>query len=369
MEPLVTTPTWSDEAERTPETLAYTDGSCIRNGSMDAIAGAGVWFGEDDEQNIAARLPMTLENSNNAGEAVAVLLAIRKARPEVTLRILTDSKITMDELTILLRKHEDRGWLDIANKNIVKTIVDCLRQRSGPAVFRKVKGHSNLEGNEGADRLAKEGAEKPAPDEMEIPNKWKLVHSGAKLNKATQKLLYATIISKAEAPRRLSTLRNLEAVREAVADNTGDDTPSDKRIWSSLKTPTITKETRAFLWKTLQGAYKLGTFWERIPDYEHRANCPSCGSTETMYHILLECEASGQEYVWRRVASLLNVRGIKWTPPHTGQHSGIHDDRTKLRARRDDACRPKNACDHDNGISASDLENTLRMENSERLRP
>ncbi|KAK0222653.1 hypothetical protein EDD85DRAFT_779184 [Armillaria nabsnona] len=32
--------------------IAYTDGSAYNNGTADACAGAGVWFGEDDERNI-----------------------------------------------------------------------------------------------------------------------------------------------------------------------------------------------------------------------------------------------------------------------------------------------------------------------------
>ncbi|KAG6807317.1 hypothetical protein H0H92_008017 [Tricholoma furcatifolium] len=165
-EPPSPMPTWPTEEEADPETQIYTDGSCKDNGSLGAIAGAGVWYGNDDARNVSARLPKNIENSNNSAEAIAILLAIRNTRSEATLRILTDSKVTMDGLTRLLHKHENEGWLGAANKNIIKTIVDSLRTRKGLTIFEKVKGHSNIEGNEGADKLAKKGSDKDLADEI-----------------------------------------------------------------------------------------------------------------------------------------------------------------------------------------------------------
>jgi len=52
---------------------AYTDGSCQKNGDLNAISGSGVWYGDRDHWNISCRLPDCF-NTNNAGEIVAVLL-------------------------------------------------------------------------------------------------------------------------------------------------------------------------------------------------------------------------------------------------------------------------------------------------------
>ncbi|KAG6813424.1 hypothetical protein H0H92_011121 [Tricholoma furcatifolium] len=189
-------PTWPEEGEPPQEIKVYTDGSCIRNGSIDASAGAGIWCGTEDTRNRAIKLPPHVEHSNNSGEAVAILEAVKDTRPEATLRLITDSKLTMDELTHLLEKHEDEGWLDTANKDIIKTIIDSMRTRTGLTIIRKVKGHSNDEGNDGADELVKTGANKEEPDEVEVKNKWKLTQSGLKLSKATQKLVYRTILNR-----------------------------------------------------------------------------------------------------------------------------------------------------------------------------
>ncbi|KAI9065871.1 hypothetical protein FKP32DRAFT_1566910, partial [Trametes sanguinea] len=52
-----------------------TDGSCVRNGEEDAIAGAGVQVTEGGDQAVAMRVPARLKQSNQVGEAVAALWA------------------------------------------------------------------------------------------------------------------------------------------------------------------------------------------------------------------------------------------------------------------------------------------------------
>ncbi|RPD55592.1 hypothetical protein L226DRAFT_448169, partial [Lentinus tigrinus ALCF2SS1-7] len=54
-----------------------TDGSCLKNGQMDAQAGAGVFVGAEDPRNLSVRLPTYLEQSNQTGEAVATLLGTK----------------------------------------------------------------------------------------------------------------------------------------------------------------------------------------------------------------------------------------------------------------------------------------------------
>ncbi|KAH9858723.1 hypothetical protein C2E23DRAFT_690227, partial [Lenzites betulinus] len=68
---------------------AYTDGSCLKNGYESAQAGAGVWFGQDDPRNTAARVP-GLSQTNQAGEAYACLLAANSTPDFVPLTIITD---------------------------------------------------------------------------------------------------------------------------------------------------------------------------------------------------------------------------------------------------------------------------------------
>ncbi|KAF8877121.1 hypothetical protein BD779DRAFT_1413794, partial [Infundibulicybe gibba] len=74
----------------TNHVTTYTDGSCTNNGYENAKAGSGVWYGQNDARNIAHKLPQNVEQSNNAGEIAAVLLAVKNTHPDDTLTIKTD---------------------------------------------------------------------------------------------------------------------------------------------------------------------------------------------------------------------------------------------------------------------------------------
>ncbi|PBK70293.1 hypothetical protein ARMSODRAFT_885009, partial [Armillaria solidipes] len=57
----------SDNDNEDEISTAYTDGSAFNNGTAEVRAGAGVWFGPDDECNITIRLP-DLYQTNNVAE-------------------------------------------------------------------------------------------------------------------------------------------------------------------------------------------------------------------------------------------------------------------------------------------------------------
>ena len=52
----------------------YTDGSCLNNGTSRARAGYGVYFGPNDERNVAAALDG--EKTNNRAEMTAIITAL-----------------------------------------------------------------------------------------------------------------------------------------------------------------------------------------------------------------------------------------------------------------------------------------------------
>lgn len=87
--------------------------------------------------------------------------------------------------------------------------------------------------------------------------------------------------------------------------------PTDKRIWLSLKDRSISREARAFLWKAMHNAYKVGRYWESIPNFKRRALCAECGNaTETLEHILTECKMSGQDTIWKIVGLIHERRDV-----------------------------------------------------------
>ncbi|KAF6747264.1 hypothetical protein DFP72DRAFT_992593 [Ephemerocybe angulata] len=115
----------------------------------------------------------------------------------------------------------------------------------------------------------------------------------------TQSVLYKGIRRKAVAPVRQSTQRHIEAVTHLLEENTGT-RPRPSQVWASLaRGHTLSKKSRVFLWKAMHNAHKVGCFWEHTKLALTRAPCRYCDvPRESLEHILFECKASGQEYVW-----------------------------------------------------------------------
>lgn len=178
----------------------YTDGSCTNNGYENAQAGAGIWFGENDPRNKVLRVPEHLNQSNNAGEALAVLVAAKSVDTYDHVEILTDSKITIEGLTKSLEKHEDEGWIEVDNKEILRETALYLRSRIGQTVLTKVKGHSGLKGNDEADKLAKEGTETHTVPDTTVTAVKGHYTKGIRLSTASQANLYKGIIGSKPPP-------------------------------------------------------------------------------------------------------------------------------------------------------------------------
>ena len=193
---------------RAREVLVFTDGACFNNGKLNARCGSGVWFGSDHHANIALRVPGT-HQSNQVGEIAAILKAASSIPKFIPLKVMTDSKYAISGLTEHLGKWEDDGWIRIKNTPLFKKAVHVLKQRIATTSFQWIKGHDGIQGNEESDRLAKEGANKPTPDilNLDIPNEFDL--QGAKLATLTQALAYKGVLRNKMHRKRLTTEANL----------------------------------------------------------------------------------------------------------------------------------------------------------------
>ncbi|RFN51546.1 ribonuclease h1 [Fusarium flagelliforme] len=149
----------------------YTDGSSQGNGKPGARAGLGVFFGPDDERNLAERLPGTPQ-TNQRAELLAMLRAMELVPVTQGIKILTDSKYSIACATDWVANWEKNNWKnaakkDVMNQDIIRPLVAKKREReaAGAATeFEWVKGHATDPGNIAADRLANLGAEKPKVD-------------------------------------------------------------------------------------------------------------------------------------------------------------------------------------------------------------
>ncbi|KAJ3828617.1 hypothetical protein F5880DRAFT_1621083 [Lentinula raphanica] len=105
---------------------------------------------------------------------------------------------------------------------------------------------------------------------------------------------------------------------QACAAEINGSTPSEGVLWKSVRHKDITKRIQFFLWMLYHDAYKVGEYWEQIPGFEQRANCPHCRVPETMEHILLECTCPGQQTVWDLAKELWSNQKSHWINPSFG---------------------------------------------------
>ncbi|KAG1798240.1 RnaseH-domain-containing protein [Suillus plorans] len=257
----------------------------------------GIWIAEDHPKNRAARIPGE-EQSNQVAELSAILIALQNTDPYVPITFITDSKYAIDGLTKHLTRWEDTGWIGIANSKYIKATAYHLRRRSAQTSFIWVKGHSGQIGNERADQLAREGADKQTTDpiDLSVPNEFNL--QGAKLSAITQALAYKGIRERKDSTQRRKTAINLEITRHTIKELTGH-LENDMNIWNGCRNKDLNKKVRQFLFKAMHGAYRIGDYWLHIPTYEQRARCTHCNiDTESMEHILLECNNNARTTIW-----------------------------------------------------------------------
>jgi ribonuclease HI/exonuclease III len=274
----------------------YTDGACFNNGKLNAKCGAGIWFGDNDPRNRAISIPGR-NQSNQIGELTATIFAIQTIPNFVPLKIKTDSTYVINGLTKYLLTWENQGWINIKNAQLFKKAAYLLRRRTATTHLKWVKGHNGELGNEESDALAKEGAQKPTPDDLDlsIPNEFDV--QGAKLSALTQAITYRGIMNRKRPNEREAATRNLQRTRQAVQDynNTQE---TDETIWLSLTKKVLRTRVKQFLYKTMHNTYMVGSAWNRIQNAEHRGICAVCHVEDSMEHILIQCNSLPRRKVW-----------------------------------------------------------------------
>ncbi|EIN12318.1 RnaseH-domain-containing protein, partial [Punctularia strigosozonata HHB-11173 SS5] len=252
--------------------------------------------------NQAVRIPGRSQ-SNQLAEVTAIVLALRKIGNFVPIVFRTDSMYTINGLTRYLGSWEDCGWIGVANSHAFRAAAGLLRTRTAVTKFQWVKGHSGIEGNEMADRLAESGAQKEVLDNVDfsVPERFDL--QGARMSTITQKTAYRGIMERLHVKERATTVRNIDRARYAVEEITGS-LETDGALWAGCRNSAIRRPVQQFVFKMLHGAYKVGDYWSHIPGFEDRATCSLCqsGEKESMEHILIHCEGSHRELLWNAAA-------------------------------------------------------------------
>ncbi len=102
----------------------YTDGGCNNNGDDNAVASAGIWFGQDDPKNESLRLPEALgKPSNQLGEITRAYRASVIADKTEDLTMLSDSMTMISAITDHLQNNEDNGWIGVADQTHTRLLL------------------------------------------------------------------------------------------------------------------------------------------------------------------------------------------------------------------------------------------------------
>lgn len=152
-------------------TVVYTDGCCSRNGRLKAKAGIGVYWGPNHPLNVAERLEGRQTNQRAEIQAACKALEQAKSQNITKLVIYTDSMHTINGITKWIHSWKLNGWKMSTGKEVVNKgdfeKLDRLAQGLDVR-WMHIPGHAGFGGNEEADRLAREGAQKPALDTSDL---------------------------------------------------------------------------------------------------------------------------------------------------------------------------------------------------------
>ncbi|KAJ7457217.1 ribonuclease H-like protein, partial [Mycena galericulata] len=278
----------------------------LKGGEADAIAGAGVYYIEDDPRNRSLRAPETLDQTTRSAELLGALVGVRQSPLNRELHIISN-RDTMFKNIRDIPKWEDRGWFDTRDREPLKALLSTLRARTALTVFSQANGEEEKAGVLAAHTLAIAGTQKQTPDLIEMTAHPETELRGAKLAGMTQAIAYRTIKSLRAKVSRKATNENIGAVQLAVKLNSKR-TPTAAAIWRSIKHKDITRQIRTFFWKSMHGALRIGKFWRNIPECEDRETCDKCNETESLEHIVLKCTCPGQDIVW----NLAKDTGLAW---------------------------------------------------------
>ncbi|KAJ9506815.1 hypothetical protein QJQ45_030420 [Haematococcus lacustris] len=268
-------------------TLAYTDGSCIKtSGAAPASVGAGVYI---PETNVLITVTLDDPESNTINKAE--LTAIHAALTAGAKRIATDSLCSIYQIRRALAN--PMSLITHRHNDILTAIATLIIDSPVTIQFYKVRAHSGIIGNEGADALAKHAALHPElantpayrPTTRKETNTWlnneadgdtpvplpdcrqsvrAHMHCKHKLGLANKDSIYYQMS---------------QEITKAAAKGAGERVMTDTNI-------SIHAQRTALLYRT-GGLYnqKLAMRWKRATD----DRCPLCGEADSATHLLSGC--------------------------------------------------------------------------------
>jgi len=149
----------------------YCDGACSGNPGK---SGSGLALYKNNEKPILYYGNYEEHGTNNTAELKALykaLLLADEIKTEEKVMILSDSKYSIDCISTWAYGWKAKGWTkktgEIKNLDLIKNAHNLYEQIKNKIILKHVKGHSGVEGNELADRMALH-AIKAQNDEFEM---------------------------------------------------------------------------------------------------------------------------------------------------------------------------------------------------------
>ncbi|XP_049849374.1 ribonuclease H-like isoform X2 [Schistocerca gregaria] len=137
--------------------VAYTDGACTMNGRRGSRAGIGVYF-PNGYKTISEGLPASFKQTNQQAELYAAIRAVEEAPSDQPLDIRTDSMYVVNGMNSWIKNWKRKNWnVPVDNIELFKRLDRGVSNRKNMTTFTYVKGHTGIQGNEIADRLAVNG--------------------------------------------------------------------------------------------------------------------------------------------------------------------------------------------------------------------
>lgn len=136
------------------EVIIYTDGSADYRTKL---GGLGIYMQYGSNVNLISR--GYSNTTNNRMELRAVIESLKCIVDKTfKLTIYSDSQLVVNTFTSWIFKWEEEGWFEKKNVDLLKEgLAEYRKFPLGNITLHWVKGHSGVEGNEIADRLAEEG--------------------------------------------------------------------------------------------------------------------------------------------------------------------------------------------------------------------
>ncbi|EPS99239.1 hypothetical protein FOMPIDRAFT_54138 [Fomitopsis schrenkii] len=275
--------------------------------------GGLAYFDRDDQRNALVNIP-TVDGGECQilGELAAALYIVQETPKDAPLNM----KVSRPQLRTILCEQlevwEARGWVGVRIAPMVRALATALRKRCAPTTIEVITEDQDKRGmNEiraWAGAVEEDSLPRRNHPDLTIEPRFNL--TGAELTHLTQALAYKGIQERQKVAQRPTSARNMERLRGLQAAQGSAKT--EAQIWKSLYHKDIKRKISDFMWRALHGALKIGPFWTKVAGLEHRAECPKCETSETLEHIVSECNAQGQSVVWEDAQRLWEKTGLPW---------------------------------------------------------